>query len=133
MRIAPGVWAKESFRTYVGNATAVRDYRSQIRGNRALVLLTLYLTLLLLLTGMIYTMSTGYMSSGYNDGSISYVQYQLSQFYNYILMLLAGFIAFVTPALSARRCRRIIFWSASSSAACGGSRCSSCWRFPSPL
>ncbi len=101
MRIAPGVWAKESFRTYVGNATAVRDYRSQIRGNRALVLLTLYLTLLLLLTGMIYTMSTGYMSSGYNDGSISYVQYQLSQFYNYILMLLAGFIAFVTPALSA--------------------------------
>lgn len=62
------------------------------------MLLTLYLALLLVVTGIIYSSSTDMQ---YGSGSIAYAQAQLSQFYNAILMLLAGVVSFVTPALSA--------------------------------
>lgn len=96
MALALGERLRETRRTYFGNATAVRDFRSQIRGTRALVLLTLYLLLLLLIVAAIYVATVRVATA-----SISEAQASLSQFYLAVLALLAGAITAITPVLSA--------------------------------
>ncbi|MCB8932505.1 MAG: ABC transporter permease [Chthonomonadaceae bacterium] len=96
MAHAIGDGLREAKRTYFGNATAVRDFRSQIRGTRALVLLTLYLLLLLMIVAAIYV-STVQVATV----SISVAQESLSRFYVAVLALLAAAVTAITPALSA--------------------------------
>lgn len=43
-------WVEETWRTYIGNATSVRDFRVQMRGSKTVLAWSLYL-IILLLTG----------------------------------------------------------------------------------
>jgi len=92
----PAGWLRENARTYFGNAAAVRDYRAQLRGNRALWLWGGYLGLLVLITSVIYSSTV----RG-NVQDIALVQFQLREFYGSIITMLAVFVTLVTPAMTA--------------------------------
>lgn len=90
-------WAKRTVLTYFGNAAAVRDYRAQLRGNRALWLWTSYLGLLILLAGLFYS---NMMDSMY-PRSISQLQGDLFEFYSMVIGLIAAVVCLVAPSLTA--------------------------------
>lgn len=96
MAFSPAAWLSETGRTFFGNATAVRDFRSQIRGNRALGLLTVYLSVMLLIVSILYSANAETASV-----SMATAQRSLNQFYITVLMLLATAITAIMPALSA--------------------------------
>lgn len=84
-------------RAYVGNASSVRDYRSQLRGTRSVWLWGAYLGILILITIVIYTNIVR------SDGprSIVLIQSELKEFYQILIGLLGGLVCLVTPAMSA--------------------------------
>ncbi|MCC7434927.1 MAG: ABC transporter permease [Methanoregulaceae archaeon] len=90
-------WARRTVRTYFGNAAAVREYRAQLRGNRALYLWAAYLGLLILLGGLAYSQI---MDNEYAQ-SIATLQSELNSFYSTIIGMIAAVVCLVAPALTA--------------------------------
>jgi hypothetical protein len=89
-------WFKRTFDTYRDNATSVRDFRSQLRGAKAVYLWGAYLAVL-----VIVAVSTYSSTLGHSDGQIMWMQQQLQNFYYLIMALLATTICVITPALTA--------------------------------
>lgn len=89
-------WLRQTRRTYFGNAAAQRDYRVQLRGNRSVILFGTYLTILI---GVAYLRYSSIAGGG--DISVVSAQEQLRDFYATIVVLLAGVVTVVTPALAA--------------------------------
>ncbi|MBN9502410.1 MAG: hypothetical protein BGO01_12800 [Armatimonadetes bacterium 55-13] len=89
-------WLRECSSCYIGNATAKRDYRVQLRGNRAVLLWTLYLIVLIGFAMAVYgnTMQV-------SRQSIVSAQSSLRSFYQSVMILLAGVVVVITPALTA--------------------------------
>lgn len=96
MAIAPAAWARETIGVYFRNATAVRDYRVQLRGSRAVVLWAVYLTVLI---G--FGMITYYDAAARQRMSIVDAQASLQTFYERIMYLLATAVIMIAPALTA--------------------------------
>lgn len=90
-------WARRTMRTYFGNAAAVRDYRAQLRGNRALYLWASYLSLLILLGGLAYSQ----IMDSESPQSIAQLQGELNNFYGMVIGMLAAVVCLVAPALTA--------------------------------
>jgi hypothetical protein len=89
-------WLTGTREIYFGNATAVRDYRVQLRGNRSVMLFGIYLIVLIGVAVLIYASSTA--MSGY---SIVDAQAHLQQFYLVTIGLLGLTVCVVAPALTA--------------------------------
>lgn len=89
-------WLNETLNVYISNATAVRDFRVQLRGNRSVLLFGTYLLVLIVSALLVYSESVRF-------GVLSVVdaQRRLGDFYQTILLLLGGAISLITPALSA--------------------------------
>jgi hypothetical protein len=89
-------WFNSNRGVYFGNATSTRDFRVQLRGNRSALLFGTYLVLLIGVAMLVYVQAVG-------DQRMSVVEAQrhLQTFYTAIMMLLAGTICMVAPALSA--------------------------------
>ncbi len=94
--MAPGAWIRDNLRVYVGNAAAVRDFRTQLRGNRPAWIWTLYLLVLIGFALLFY-------SSNVETGriSISEAQRRLQLYYQSTTYLLAFLISTIAPALTA--------------------------------
>jgi hypothetical protein len=91
-----GNWLKSNLACYFGNAAAVRDFRVQLRGNRAIIIWTFYLLVLIGFTLFVYATSTSGMET-----TIVEAQSRLRTFYQSVMILLAVMINLITPALSA--------------------------------
>jgi hypothetical protein len=93
--ISPLAWARENAGVYLGNATAVRDFRIQLRGNRAAILWTVYLFILIGFGLVVY-------DSAAASGQVSVVDAQdkLRGFYQMVMALLATMVMLVAPALT---------------------------------
>lgn len=89
-------WLRSNVSVYVGNATAMRDFRVQLRGNRAVLLWGFYLVVLIGFAMLTYS-STAEIGSA----SIVEAQSRLRQFYQAIMILLAAMINLIAPALTA--------------------------------
>lgn len=96
MAIAPGRWLRQNLSVYFGNATAVRDYRVQLRGNKAVVLWGVYLLVMIGFGVFVY----GSTASA-DRISVIEAQRNLRQFYDTIINLLGGIICLIAPALTA--------------------------------
>src|SRR5436853_6142561 len=81
---------------YLDNPTARRDYRAQLRGNRAIILWTIYLFLLIGI-GMLNYLD----SAGGQTMSVVEAQSRLQQFYQIVMAILGAMVAVVAPALAA--------------------------------
>lgn len=91
-----GGWFAANVGCYFGNAAAVRDFRVQLRGNRAILLWGFYLLVLIGFTMMVYSGS----ASGAQT-SIVEAQSRLRDFYQAVMILLAVMINLISPALTA--------------------------------
>jgi ABC-type transport system involved in multi-copper enzyme maturation permease subunit len=89
-------WLRENIRVYVGNATAVRDFRVQLRGNRAVMLWAVYL---LVLIG--FGMFTYNEAASRQEMSVVEAQASLQSFYTSVMGLLTTMVILIAPALSA--------------------------------
>lgn len=89
-------WLRSNASCYIGNATAMRDFRVQLRGNRAILLWSFYLIVLIGFAMIVYNQS----AAGYRT-SIVEAQAKLRGFYQGIMILLAVMINLITPALTA--------------------------------
>lgn len=85
-----------AWHAYVGNAVAVRDYRSQLRGNKAMWIWGTYLCLMIALCGLAYS---GIVNQG--EQSISVLQSQLTNFYYLVMSMLGAVVSLAAPALTA--------------------------------
>jgi ABC-type transport system involved in multi-copper enzyme maturation permease subunit len=74
----------------------VRDYRVQLRGNRAILLWSFYLLVLIGFTMLVYS-----GSAAGEQRSIVEAQSQLRTFYQSIMILMAVMISLISPALTA--------------------------------
>jgi len=90
-------WLYQLKRTYIGNATATRDLRVQLRGGRAAFLFTIYLVLMAFVLLMIYSSSLG------EEGrySLATAQSNLQAFYYATLAALGIVITIVAPSMGA--------------------------------
>lgn len=89
-------WIRQTRRTYFGNATAQRDFRVQLRGNRSIIVFGLYLAILI---GVAYLQYSSVESQA--RFSLTNIQYSLKSFYQTIMGLLGGMVVLITPALAA--------------------------------
>ncbi|MEX2243607.1 MAG: hypothetical protein WD716_07135 [Fimbriimonadaceae bacterium] len=89
-------WARVQRRVYLGNATSVRDFRAQLRGNRPILLWSIYLGLLVLFVVLAYS---NIVAQG--QQSVTVVQTQLKSFYKSILWMLEVMVALVAPVIVA--------------------------------
>lgn len=89
-------WISATRATYIGNATAIRDYRTQLRGTKAFWLWGAYLALLIAICGLAYNQFADQGSQ-----SISRLQEQLTTFYHTIIGMLGGVVILVAPGLTA--------------------------------
>lgn len=89
-------WFNANRAVYFGNATAMRDFRVQLRGNRSVLLFGAYLIVLIAVAMIVY-------SEAIADRAYSVVDAQahLQSFYEVVMGLLAGTICLVAPALCA--------------------------------
>jgi hypothetical protein len=89
-------WLNFNRAVYFGNATSMRDFRVQLRGNRSVLLFGTYLVVLIGVAMFVYSDAVG-------AGQLSVVEAQtrLQSFYTIVMGLLAGTICLVAPALSA--------------------------------
>lgn len=94
--MSPGAWVRDSVGVYLGNATAVRDYRVQLRGNRAVILWAVYLLVLIGFGMMTYT-----AAAGREEMSVVEAQSSLQNFYQQIMALLSTMVMLIAPALTA--------------------------------
>lgn len=92
-------WLATLKRTYIGNATATRDMRVQLRGSRAVVLFTIYLFVMTLVLLWVYYDSLGGGNS--NDYSLAMAQSRLQGFYYATLGSLAVVVTLVAPSMGA--------------------------------
>ena len=90
-------WLGSLKRTYIGNATATRDMRIQLRGSRAAVLFSTYLVVMTFVLLWVYQNSLG------EEGrySLATAQNNLQQFYYTTLGSLAVVITLVAPSMGA--------------------------------
>lgn len=88
-------WLGETRRVYFGNATTQRDFRVQLRGNKAIVLFSLYLILLIMFSMIVY-------DSSVNKGMMNIVDAQrnLRQFYQGVMIMLGVAIVLIAPAMA---------------------------------
>lgn len=89
-------WIGDQRAVYLGNATAVRDFRSQLRGSKAFWLWGSYLLVLILICGFAYN-----QFADQGTQSISRLQEQLTLFYHTVIGMLGGVIVLVAPGLTA--------------------------------
>lgn len=89
-------WARQTARCYVGNACSVRDLRSQLRGNRAILLWSLYLVTLLSISLFAYSQIVRTERMGIVDA-----QRQLIDFYKSVMGALSVLIMLIAPAMTA--------------------------------
>lgn len=89
-------WARQQTRIYLGNAGSVRDFRTQLRGNRAPIYFSIYLFILFLFSLFAY----GSIAS-MGERSISELQMMLYGYYQSILGVLEGLVMLVAPVLAA--------------------------------
>ncbi|HWA82685.1 MAG TPA: ABC transporter permease, partial [Fimbriimonadaceae bacterium] len=94
--MSAAAWVRESVGTYLGNATAVRDYRVQLRGNRAVILWAVYLAVLIGFGMLTYS-----AAAARQQMSVVEAQASLRQFYSQVLDLLSMVIVMIAPALTA--------------------------------
>lgn len=95
--MALGSWLRDNAGVYFGNAATTRDFRVQLRGNRAVLLWAFYLLVLIGFAMIVY-------NSAVREGgqtSIVEAQARLRSFYQSIMILLAVMINVITPALTA--------------------------------
>jgi len=93
-------WLQEQSRCYFNNAQAKRDFRTQLRGNRAIWLWSLYLSLLTIAA----TSSYGQITSGYGYGrpmEVYDMQQALKGLYGTMLTTITILITLIAPALTA--------------------------------
>lgn len=91
-------WLANLKRTYIGNATATRDMRVQLRGSRAVVLFTIYLFVMTLVLLWVYYDSLG---GGREQYSLAMAQSRLQGFYYATLGSLAVVVTLVAPSMGA--------------------------------
>ncbi len=96
MAFSAAEWVRATKSVYFGNASNVRDFRTQLRGNRPIWLWLSYLLILILVVALAYNSIVETQS-----GSIAQVQRRLGEFYQIIMAMLGGIIAIVTPSLTA--------------------------------
>jgi ABC-type transport system involved in multi-copper enzyme maturation permease subunit len=89
-------WLGATKSTYFGNATAVRDFRTQLRGTKAFWLWGAYLGFLILICGFAYN-----QFADQGAQSISVLQSRLTEFYHVVMGILSGMIVLVGPGLTA--------------------------------
>jgi ABC-type transport system involved in multi-copper enzyme maturation permease subunit len=89
-------WLRENTRVYYRNATAVRDFRVQLRGNRAVMLWAVYLLILIA-----FGMFTYNEAASRQEMSVVEAQASLQSFYSSVMTLLTTMIILIAPALSA--------------------------------
>ncbi len=87
----------KSFQVYYDNPTAKRDFRAQLRGNKALWLWSVYLALLFAVAYFVYD---NIQRNG-NVMSVAEVQSQLQSFYQTMMIWMAVIVCVITPALTA--------------------------------
>ena len=90
-------WLQQLKRTYIGNATATRDMRVQLRGSRAAIMFTVYLAIMGFVLLMVYSSSIG-------DGmgrSLATAQSMLQNFYYQTLTALGVVITLAAPSMGA--------------------------------
>jgi ABC-type transport system involved in cytochrome c biogenesis permease component len=93
-----GHFFKEFRKTYFGNPVATRDLRVQLRGNRSVVLFSIYLIIMTFILLLAYD---GAMTGGgFNGGrSLSRAQDSLQSFYYTTQGCLAAIVVLVAPAI----------------------------------
>ena len=89
-------WIRSNLACYFSNAATVRDFRVQLRGNRAILLWSFYLLVLIGFTMMVYSGTSDVSSTSIVDA-----QRRLREFYQSIMILLAVMVNLITPALTA--------------------------------
>lgn len=96
MTLNPAQWLRQTKAVYFDNATSVRDYRVQLRGNRSVILFGVYLATLIAVASVVYSNS----AQG-AQVEVVQAQAQLRNFYNTIMSLLGGLVSLIAPALTA--------------------------------
>ena len=99
MASAIGAWMVANRDVYIGNATAMRDFRVQLRGNRSVLLFGLYLFVLIGVALIVYSSTSG--MSGMSGVTIVDAQSHLKQFYETTMGLLGLTVCIVAPGLTA--------------------------------
>jgi hypothetical protein len=91
-----GRWLRGTYEAYVGNPTAVRDYRAQLRGSKAMWLWAVYLFIFISISMIGYATAT---QSG--TGSLASIQSSMTVYYTTIAIILAIVVSLISPALTA--------------------------------
>lgn len=89
-------WIGEQRRVYFDNAPMVREYRTQLRGNRAPWILTVFLGLLIFMAVIVYW---GISFAG--DRSVTSMQGSLTGFFAAIIGMLEFMVAIIAPVVAA--------------------------------
>lgn len=89
-------WIAGNRDIYIGNATATRDFRVQLRGNRSVILFGLYLVILIGVALIVYS-----GTSGSSSNAVVEAQSRLQSFYTMTMGLLGLAVCVVAPALTA--------------------------------
>jgi hypothetical protein len=96
-----GSWLERNLSIYFGNASTKRDFRSQLRGNRAVILWGVYLIVLIGYALLSYR-QIGQSYDGMRETmSVAELQRKLHEFYAAILYFLGAVILIVAPGLTA--------------------------------
>ena len=95
MSIVAG-WLLRNKEAYLTNASTARDFRSQLRGNRPLLLWGTYLFILIGFGTLFYA-----VTSSEGTMSVASLQRELQGFYNTIMNMLGLMVGVVAPALTA--------------------------------
>lgn len=91
-----GSWVAEQRRVYFDNAGTVREFRTQLRGLKAPVLLGAYVGLLVLVASLGYWGMTAF-----GGRSVASLQRDLSGFYGTVTVMLEFLVGLVAPVLAA--------------------------------
>lgn len=94
--MAAQTWLSRNIAVYRDNPTALRDFRAQLRGNKAIALWTLYLFIM-----MGYTLINYYTVTNGGSLSVTDIQFRLRAFYDNSMYMLAAAICLITPSLTA--------------------------------
>lgn len=94
--MAAQTWLSRNIAVYVDNPTAMRDFRAQLRGNKAIALWSLYLFVM-----MGFTLINYYTISQSGSLSVTDIQFRLRSFYDNSMYMLAAAICLITPSLTA--------------------------------
>lgn len=94
--MAAQTWLSRNIAVYVDNPTATRDFRAQLRGNKAIALWSLYLFVM-----MGFTLINYYTISQSGSLSVTDIQFRLRSFYESSMYMLAAAICLITPSLTA--------------------------------